>query len=352
MRGNSFPVNNVDPMKEHLESENSRWKIYELNIKPNKCPHIIVKMVDSEIKALLDSGAEISVTNSIDMVHKYNFKVHKTNIKIDTAGTAEHNCLGFINAPLTFNNITKVIRLYIVLEFSKPLILGVNFWNAFNIIPAIELHNNELKALNRISSETYGQINQISLVEDYFSAEDFEITLKFSEFVGTVDKLQENSEEEDLSLEVPTLDFPPMSIDEIETEHVLNQKERCLLLDAISCFQFSEDDKIGRTAVLEHKIQIVPEAELKASPMYRCSPYVQKFVDEEIERMKKMDIIEPCDSDYASPLLPVKKSNGKFRVCLDSRRVNDVTKNNAYPIPNLHEVLHRIKRPNTSVLLT
>lgn len=51
-----------------------------------------MKIVDSDIEALLDSGAEISVMNSIEIAHKYNFKVHKTNIKIDTAGTANHIC--------------------------------------------------------------------------------------------------------------------------------------------------------------------------------------------------------------------------------------------------------------------
>lgn len=328
---------------EILKTDHSNWKIYELNIKPSKCPHVFVRIVDSNIEALLDSGAEISVMNSIELVHRYNFKIHKTNIKVDTAGTADHNCLGFINIPLTFNNVTKVIRIYIVLEFSKPLILGVNFWKAFKIVPAMELNNKEIISLDQIGIQGATQVCSLNLIEDYFSANESEIALTISEFVGVLEK-NDQSDEEDLSLEVPTLDFPFMSIEEIETEHVLDQAERSQLLEAISCFEFSEDDKIGRTAILEHEIQIIPEAELKPSPMYRCSPYVQKFVDEELERMKKMDVIEPCDSDYASPLLPVKKANGKFRVCLDSRRVNDVTKNNAYPIPNLHEVLHRIKK--------
>lgn len=150
-----------------------------MNVKPSKCPHILVKIVDSDIEALLDSGAEISVMNSIEIAHKYNFKVHKTNIKIDTAGTANHSCLGFINVPLTYKSVTRVIRIYIVLEFSKPLILGVNFWKAFNIVPAMKMNNKEIISLGQMDCQRHEQVESISLVENYFSADESEIALRF-----------------------------------------------------------------------------------------------------------------------------------------------------------------------------
>lgn len=314
-------------------------EVFEFLVIPHKCPHIKVKIVNSEIDALLDSGAEISVLNSLDIVEIYNFKLHKTNITIDTAGKSNHKCIGFVNLPITFNNMTRVLRVYVVSDFTKTLILGVNFWEAFEIVPAMKMVNNRVKILK---SSNYGPKVDSLFVDKNAENENEEVSLKFSKFAGLVTESQ--SDEEDFSLEIPTLDFQSMSVEEIETEHVLDECERRNLLDAISNFSFSEDERIGRTQILAHEINLIPGAELKPSPMYRCSPYIQKFVDEEIERMKRMDIIEPCNSEYASPLLPVKKANGKFRVCLDSRRVNEATKNDAYPMPNLHEVLHRLEQ--------
>ena len=337
MRGDSSSSEISDPNEG--ETLNTEAAVYELFIEPRKCPHITIRIVDLEIDALLDSGAEISVMNSLKLVTKYNFKLHKSRLKVDTAGQCSYSCLGFVNLPITFNEVTKVIRVYIVSEFSKSLILGINFWKAFEIVPVMKIGNNEVHVIQDV---TEGQSEKaLHFYENYFSNDEENVALKFN-FVGSI---EENlSAEEDLSLDIPTLDLEPISVEDIETEHSLNEWERTQLIESINCFSMSEENKIGRTGKIEHEIKLIPGEELKPSPMYRCSPYIQKFVDEEIDRMIQMDVIEPCESDYASPLLPVKKPNGKFRVCLDSRRVNAATKNDAYPMPNLHEILHRIEQ--------
>lgn len=338
MRGNSSPSTSSDPI-EGIDL-NSTASVYELLIEPKRCPHVKIKIVDSEINALLDSGAEISVMNSLNLITKYNFKLHKSKLKIETAGNTSYSCLGFVNLPITFNGVTKEIRVYMVSKFSKTLILGINSWKSFKIVPAMQIGNNKVHVIQ--DSTDNQKAKELNFVEDYFSNNEDSISLKFINYIGSVEEHMDN--EEDLSLDIPTLDIEPSSIENIETEHELSSQERAQLIESINCFTVSEENKIGRTSKLEHEIKIIPGVEIKPSPMYRCSPYIQKYVDEEINRMIQMDVIEPCNSEFASPLLPVKKSNGKFRVCLDSRRVNSATKNDAYPMPNLHEILHRIEK--------
>jgi hypothetical protein len=53
-----------------------------------------------------------------------------------------------------------------------------------------------------------------------------------------------------------------------------------------------------------------------------------KLVDEMLEQ----DIIEPCESDWSSPVVLVKKPNGKKCFCVDFRKVNSVTKRDATSI--------------------
>ena len=56
-----------------------------------------------------------------------------------------------------------------------------------------------------------------------------------------------------------------------------------------------------------------------------------------------MDVIEECHSEWTNPLVPVRKSNGKIRVCLDSRRINSMTIKDAYPIRNMLEIFQRLE---------
>jgi len=45
--------------------------------------------------------------------------------------------------------------------------------------------------------------------------------------------------------------------------------------------------------------------------------------------MLETEIIEPSYSEWSNPIVMVKKSNGKYRFCLDFRKVNSLSKKDA-----------------------
>ena len=67
------------------------------------------------------------------------------------------------------------------------------------------------------------------------------------------------------------------------------------------------------------------------------TPPEHESIKEFIEEGLKEGVIEPSDSPWSSPLLPVPKKDGTSRICVDYRALNKLTKSNAYPLPRIDE---------------
>ncbi len=61
-----------------------------------------------------------------------------------------------------------------------------------------------------------------------------------------------------------------------------------------------------------------------------------------VEAMLEMGVIEESRSDWASPIVLVPKTDGSVRFCVDYRKVNAVSKFDAYPMPRVDELLDRL----------
>ena len=64
---------------------------------------------------------------------------------------------------------------------------------------------------------------------------------------------------------------------------------------------------------------------------------------EKIDKVLEEDVIEPSNSDWLNPVVTIKKPNGKYRSCLDFRKVNKITKKDLYPIPIMAEILDALR---------
>ena len=53
-------------------------------------------------------------------------------------------------------------------------------------------------------------------------------------------------------------------------------------------------------------------------------------------------VIERSASEWASPLVIVRKPSGDLRICVDYRKLNEATKGASYPLPNMTETLDRL----------
>jgi hypothetical protein len=115
-----------------------------------------------------------------------------------------------------------------------------------------------------------------------------------------------------------------------------------LLREFAHIFQ-AEDGALGRTDIVQHEIDTETHHPLRQPPRRIPVHYASK-IDEMIEDMLKKGIIRPSSSALASPIVIVKKKNGNLRLCIDYRRLNNITRKDSFPLPRIDctlDALHR-----------
>ena len=100
-------------------------------------------------------------------------------------------------------------------------------------------------------------------------------------------------------------------------------------------------DLPGKTEVCQLAILTGDERPIASHP-YRIPDRLKEAVRAELGSLEKLGIIVPSDSPWASPIVPVPKSDGSVRVCVDFRKLNAVTTGDPYYMATLGEILDRV----------
>ena len=67
-------------------------------------------------------------------------------------------------------------------------------------------------------------------------------------------------------------------------------------------------------------------------------------VEEELKRMEEADIIKRVTwpTEWCAPMVPVQKSNGKLRICVDLRKLNGAVKRTRFVLPTLEDIAPKL----------
>ena len=245
-------------------------------------PFAKVKVNDDTLVGLLDSGANVCALGKDCLSFLGKNKIPYTPIKssVRTASGNKQDVIGFCVLPIFYKDVSKNITFYVVPSLTQYAYFGINFWREFALAPDIVPIN-------------LGQVSEVSL---YSSSENF---------------------------------------------HKLTPEQRLILEKTIFEFPSYEKLGLGSTDVLQHHIDTGDAVPIKCKH-YPLSPPRQEEAFQEIDRLLKLGVIEESNSSWCSPAVLVRKP-GKVRLCIDSRKLNEVTKKDSYPLSHINGLLSRLK---------
>lgn len=237
-----------------------------------------------EFHGLLDSGASYTIfgKGGLSLIKELKLEGQATNVAAQTADGTIHPAVCKVDIPFKISSGVIVVSTLIIPSLAKELLLGIDFWNAAGIRPQF-----------------------------------FDMTIDCNMVEGA------NFEVDDGRIE-------------------LNAMQKQLLQKAIESFELSKPDQIGCTSLLEHNIDTGDNPPV-VKRAHVLSPYIQKEVDKELDRMLKLDVVEPAQSAWANPIVVVRKASGKVRLCLDARGLNAITVKDRYPLQHIGRVLGQIR---------
>lgn len=115
---------------------------------------------------------------------------------------------------------------------------------------------------------------------------------------------------------------------------------KAFLLRYGSLFAKSNND-LGKPYIVKHKIDTGDARPIK-QPVRRAPVHLSKDIKRNIDEMLEYNIIEPSKSQWASPIVLVKKKDNSYRFSVYYRRLNACTVKDEYPLPRIDESLEQL----------
>ena len=114
------------------------------------------------------------------------------------------------------------------------------------------------------------------------------------------------------------------------------------LAELLSRYQtvFSKDDQdVGRTELVYHSIPTAEGTRPIRQPPHRLGPQKEQEAERQVQDLLSRGMIEPANGAWSSPVVLVRKKDQSWRFCVDYRKLNAVTLQDAYPLPRIDESL-------------
>ena len=102
---------------------------------------------------------------------------------------------------------------------------------------------------------------------------------------------------------------------------------------------FKENAPLGIVPGIKHQIRTEPGAIPIRTKQWRMPETSRSEIRRQCDEMLDMGVIEPSTSPWLSPVVLVRKKDGKLRFCVDFRKINALTMMDSWPMPRIDELI-------------
>ncbi|KAM8714793.1 hypothetical protein ACLKA7_001197 [Drosophila subpalustris] len=218
-----------------------------------------VEVAGSKMKSLLNTGASVSLLGRgcRELVEELEWPVQPYASIVRTVAGAPRPILGRVVLPVKYKERVKEIVFYMCLDLQQELYLGIDFWRAFEIAPDVLGAPKIHETVPDVSKATVANTD-ISYYRD----------------------------EDDIVSDPETWNLEERQVTQLEAV-----KREFL--------QF-EKDSLGKTHLLQHRIQLIEGTEPVKDRHYPLSPAKQEIVWAEVDKMLQLGNIEERDSPWSN----------------------------------------------------
>ena len=127
---------------------------------------------------------------------------------------------------------------------------------------------------------------------------------------------------------------------QLDWQNIFQLRSLSTIEKLLTKFESIFKDELSTVKDIKVHIQLNPNSKPKFHKAYTIPMALRQKVEEELNRLKRAKIIEPVrHSQWASPVVPVIKTDGFIRLCGDYHTtVNRAAKLDLYPLPRMEDL--------------
>lgn len=245
-------------------------------------------------KALIDTGSDLTLIRTDEYVMLGSPRLSSLRIKFEGIGASCYETMGDFCAVMLVDGQEHIVNLHVVpSNVSKhPVILGKDF------------------------------IDQVDL------------RVKRGEI--TIGKIVDEDNDENIP-EILKIDVVDGS-DTVNVDYIKEPEYREEIKKMITNYTPVNECDVG----VKTRIILKDNIPVAARPR-RLSPAEKEDVEQIMKQWLEDGIIQPSNSEYASPIVLVKKKDGSTRVCVDYRALNKKIERPRFPLPLIEDQLDQLQ---------
>ena len=281
-------------------------------------PIICGEIDNKTFKILYDTGANVNVITN-NCLGKLKHKVIKQCENLEDITIVDGTKVttnSYIELKINVNNRLTITEKFYVINYTNPyfeIIFGRGIQKKYRLYIDPDDDAVYQKIKKGIKQVTYiiNSKSEIPLVNSIIIEKDEQ-----QEFIDTLNKIIESVPEKFKT----------------EFKNLIEKYKNCM---ATSMSQLS-------TANLEpHSIVTISNKPIKLKP-YKLSKEHADILKSEIIKLLEKGLIVPSHSPWSFPVLLVQKKNGKWRMCIDYRKLNEITIKDSYALPFIDELIYSV----------